>query len=520
MRTTSLLTTVGLALAIGATAAQPKMWVYNSYPMRAADSWTLVSNMVERAVAAGYNGLLTSVDLENALNGWNKKALENYVKLRDLCAVRGMELIPGIWSLGYAGPVCWWDPEVVESTAMKGLTYVSDGQRLNFEPQPIAAADFKTADFGVRAVKAHLKPFRHYRLSFSLKTENLLPDIYNKFRISCHYPETRENQLYDPPMKPTQDWTEVIFTFDTYESGEMVISAYKWRNTTGSFQIKDVKIAEWGPCHMMTTDGMAPVVRDAATGFVYEPGRDYAPFPKMKHFREEPGDPSLTTAILPGSRIAKGAKVLVDCWIPAVEGQRQHSACPSAESLYRYEEESARKIEAFFHPKTWLLSVDEWRVANRCRRCQARNLSPAELMGKAITRQHDIIRAVSPNAEIAAWADMFAPTDNARNHYYCVKGDITGSWNHVPKDILMVVWENGHGPVALKHFADNGFRTLAGAYYDHADLANDRKWLETCNATPGCQGMMYTTWQRKYGLLEDFADMVKKGFRPKRTESF
>lgn len=106
---------------------------------------------------------------------------------------------------------------------------------------------------------------------------------------------------------------------------------------------------------------------------------------------------------------------------------------------------------------------------------------------------------------------MFAPTDNARNHYYCVKGDITGVWNLIPKDILMVVWENGHGPVALKHFSDNGFQTLAGAYYDFPTLDNDRKWLESCNATPGCQGLMYTTWEQKYGLLEDFADMMKKG---------
>ena len=83
-------------------------------------------------------------------------------------------------------------------------------------------------------------------------------------------------------------------------------------------------------------------------------------------------------------------------------------------------------------------------MANRCRRCQARNVSPAELMGDCTARQYAIIRKVNPNAEIAAWADMFAPTDNARANYYCVKGDITGSWNFVPKDILMVVWENGH----------------------------------------------------------------------------
>ena len=508
---------VGAVLFVGATfaSAYPRLWIFNNYPMRDPDVWPSVSNMIERAVAAGYNGVLLA-GVEDALNGWSKVSLANHEKLRDLCAARKIEVIPSAWGLGYGGSYCYLNPEAIEATEMKGLVYESDGKNLCFSPQPVPEEDFKASDFGARIVNAKLKPFHHYRISFKLKTENLLPDIYYKFRVSCRYVVTGEHQLYDPPTKPTQDWTDVVFTFDTYESGEISFSAGRGaRNMTGSFKVKDVRISEWGPCGMFSSDGMEPVVRDAETGVVYEPGRDYTPFPRMKRFREFPDSKWTTAAIPAGSRIAKGAKLLVDCWIPAVEGQRQYSGCPSFEETYRYNEESARKIEAFFHPKTWLLSVDEWRVANRCKRCQSRNVSPAVLMAENVKRLHGIIRKVNPKAEIAAWADMFAPTDNAHDHYYCVKGDITGSWNLVPKDILMVVWENGHGPIALKHFADNGFRTLAGAYYDHNDLDNDRRWLEACNATPRCQGMMYTTWQRKYGLLEDFADMVRKGSNPR-----
>jgi hypothetical protein len=399
---------------------------------------------------------------------------------------------------------------------MKDLPYVSDGKKLRFSPQPVPEADFRTADFGVRKLVAHLKPFRHYRISFKIRTENLLPDVYYKFRISCYYRPTKESQLYDPPLKPTQDWTDVEFTFDTYESGEVHFHVGKGgRKITGSYEIKDVKIEEYGPCRMLTTDGMAPVVKDAKTGFVYEAGRDYVPLARLKRFRVYPGDRPQMFDVPAGSRIAKGSEVLVDCWKPGVLGHRQYSACPSAEAVYRYDEESARKIHEFFRPRTWLLGVDEWRVINRCKRCQDRNVSPAVLLAESVRRQYDIIRKVNPKAEISAWADMFAPTDNARDNYYCVKGDLTGTWNMVPKDILMVVWENGHGPIALKHFADNGFRTLAGAYYDHATLDNDRKWLDACNGTPGCLGLMYTTWQQKYGLLEDFAEMVNRDGRQK-----
>ncbi len=503
-----------VALSAVAMGGYPKMWVYNSYRMSTDEGWQSFSNMVVRAAAAGYNGVLTSAQLENGMNNWDKRARANYGKARDLCATLGMEIIPGVWGLGYGGPVCYWDPETVEATALKGATYVSDGKALRFEPQPVPAEAFSTADFGVRQVKAHLKPFTHYRITFKLKTENLLPDIYHKFRLSCWY-KAGGSQLYDPPMKSAQDWTDVKFTFDTYESGEMTFSAGRGRrDITGEFWVKDVRIEERGPCNVLTTDGMAPVVRDAATGVAYEAGKDYEPFPKMRRFIEMPDSKPVEVAVTKGGRITPGARLLVDCWIPAVEGQRQYCGCPSAEQAYTYFEKSAREIEEFFHPKTWLLGIDEWRVANRCLRCQSRNTSPAMLMGECVARQHAIIRKVNPRAEIAAWADMLAPTDNARANYYCVKGDIAGIWNFVPKDILMVVWENGHGPVALKHFVENGFRTLAGIYYDHETLDNDRKWLDECNRTPGCQGLMYTTWQRKYGLLEDFADMVKVGGKP------
>ena len=504
-----------LATLAEAGSPYPKMWVFNNYRMNTDEGWASFSNMVVRAAAVGYNGVLTGSQLENAMNNWDKRARANYAKARDLCASLGMEIIPDVWGLGYGGPVCYRDPENVEATAMKDLVYVSDGKALRFAPQPVPKEAFNTDDFGVRTVKAHLKPFRRYRIQFKLKTENLLPDIYYKFRISCSYVKTREHQLYDPPMKPTQDWTDVTFTFDTYESGDINFGAGKGRrDMTGSYQVKDVVIEERGPCHMLSTDGMAPVVRDAATGAAYEAGKDYAPFPKMRRFRDEPDSKLVETAIPAGSRIAPGTKVLVDCWIPAVEGQRQYSGCPSAAGAYRYFEESAKEVEAFFHPKTWMLGIDEWRVANRCRRCQARNVTPAELMGECTARQHAIIRKVSPNAEICAWADMFAPTDNAHDHYYCVKGDITGSWNYVPKDIIMVVWMNGRGPVAFKHFADNGFRTLAGIYYDAPNLDADRRWIAECNRTPGCLGTMYTTFEQKYGLLEDFAKMSKEEGRP------
>jgi hypothetical protein len=103
---------------------------------------------------------------------------------------------------------------------------------------------------------------------------------------------------------------------------------------------------------------------------------------------------------------------------------------------------------------------------------------------------------------------MFDPAHNAHANYYGVIGDFTGSWKHVPKDVIMMCWYHDIRDKSLAHFSREGFRTCGAAYYDAADLAGSREWLESLKKTPGARGIMYTTWQRKYELLAGFGDMV------------
>ena len=46
---------------------------------------------------------------------------------------------------------------------------------------------------------------------------------------------------------------------------------------------------------------------------------------------------------------------------------------------------------------------------------------------------------------------------------------------------------------------------------DADDLDGCRAWLETCKRTPGCTGIMYTSWRNKYKLLAPFGELVRKG---------
>jgi hypothetical protein len=114
-----------------------------------------------------------------------------------------------------------------------------------------------------------------------------------------------------------------------------------------------------------------------------------------------------------------------------------------------------------------------------------------------------------PGAEVYVWSDMLDPHHNAHADYYLVNGDFTGSWNHVPKDLIIAVWGGAPREKSLKFFADEGFRTLVACYYDADDLEDVAGWLRIARQTPNVRGMMYTPWQRKYQLLPQFGDMLQ-----------
>ena len=132
----------------------------------------------------------------------------------------------------------------------------------------------------------------------------------------------------------------------------------------------------------------------------------------------------------------------------------------------------------------------------------------AQILGDCITKQVDILKGVNPEAEVLIWSDMLDPNHNAHDNYYLVEGDFAGSWNYVPRDLVIVCWHYDKRNQSLPFFSSHGFRTLAGAYYDGDTLENPKGWLEALDRTPKAIGIMYTTWQDKYDLLAPFGDLV------------
>lgn len=56
---------------------------------------------------------------------------------------------------------------------------------------------------------------------------------------------------------------------------------------------------------------------------------------------------------------------------------------------------------------------------------------------------------------------------------------------------------------------------LVGAACCHAAGQYEDRWFYVSrNRTPGCTGIMYTTWRDKYKLLAQFGELVRKESAP------
>ncbi len=105
---------------------------------------------------------------------------------------------------------------------------------------------------------------------------------------------------------------------------------------------------------------------------------------------------------------------------------------------------------------------------------------------------------------------MLDPNHNAHGNYYLVNGDFTGSWKHVPKDLVMAVWGGPPREKSLRFFAEQGFRSLAACYYDADDLNDVKAWAGLARQVPNVRGLMYTPWQKKYALLPAFGELLRE----------
>jgi hypothetical protein len=295
--------------------------------------------------------------------------------------------------------------------------------------------------------------------------------------------------------------------FNSLDYEKVRIYAGVWGGKAGRFWIDDLEIEEVALLNVLRRPGTPVTVRNEDTGEQYEEGRDFAPIKdKTLTFRFDHEPPPID--ILVGGSIKEGQRLRVSYYHGMGVNSGQVSVCMSEPQVYEIWEKQAVLMHKYLAPSKYLLSMDEVRAGGSCQACRDRHLSMAQILGDCITRQMTILRQVNPAAEVFCWSDMLDPNHNAHGNYYLVEGDFSGSWDYVPKDLVIVCWYYEKRKESLEFFSSHGFKTLAGAYYDGDTLENPQGWLDVLDRTPNAVGIMYTTWQNKYALLGPFGELL------------
>lgn len=522
------------------------VWIFG-WGLRGDNDVAEITRILETAAQHRYNGAVLSAGLDTLC----KQPPEYFRRLeevRQACERNGLELIPSVFSVGYGGGILGHNRHLAEGLAVNDAPFVVrngeawiasdphvrivngdfeqfEGNRFkgyNFHDQPgeVSFADTQVVHGGKASLRMEnfqanphghgrvmqeiaVKPRRCYRVAIWVKTENLQPS--DSFRVQA----LAGNRSLAPRsfnLPPTSDWRRLTMIFNSLSFDRVRLYAGVWGGREGKFWLDDWTIEEVGPINVLRRPGTPVTVKSEDGSVTYEEGKDYAPLqdPQFSPYRIEQNAPPLR--LLPGSRIQDGQMLRVSWYHPMVIHDSQVTICMAEPEVYEIWDHEAKLLAEKLHPRRILLNMDEVRMGGTCVACRGKDM--AKLLGECITKQVQILRRHNPNVEIYIWSDMLDPNHNAHGDYYLVEGDFTGSWNHVPKDLIIAVWGGAPREKSLQFFAEQGFRTLVACYYDADNLDTTKGWLQLAQQTPNVRGFMYTTWQRKYALMPGFGDLV------------
>ena len=542
-------------MAEDASAARSTMrdrWFYVSYNLADDSGADNVVNLIERAGKVNLNGMLWSAPWDRA-DEWSTEEIARFERIKRAAQTSGVEIIPILWSIGY-GTMTGRNPNLAEGLLIRDLPLVARDGRASFAPSSDASfvCDMETwkgdnlanlqgfqdragtssfcdrevfhgGSAALRFEKMETDPYGHgrvmweltleperlYRASIWIKVSDLIGrPLLQAYSMSGDQLAAQSlSAKADANGKVAFEWRKAEILFRTPADGKVRVYAGVWDGKSGQIWVDDLAVEPVGLVNPLQRPG-APITvtsEDAAT--IYERGKDW----ELPEFRVAPWKtdaPSLSLVIPDGSRISDGESLRVDYYYPPLVGAPQIGTCMSEPEVYEYFEKSAAAVVKLLNPQKWFLSMDEIRCANTCEACHARGESLAEILADCITKQRAIIKNVRPDAEIYIWSDMLDPNHNAHANYYVCEGDYSGVWDLIPKDLIISCWWYEMREKSMEFFSSHGFKTQGAAYYDTDNLDGCADWLELCARTPNCLGIMYTTWQRKYDLLEGFGKLV------------
>jgi hypothetical protein len=549
----ALLASLALLAASLAQAAAPYpdrfVWVFG-WGLGNDRDLPEITKVLDTAGQSGLNGAMVSFGMDT-LCKQSPDYFRQLAEVQKACDRNHLDLIPAIFSVGYAGGILSHDKNLAEGLPVLDAPFLvkgsearlapgTNGVRLanagfddfvgqkfkgwGFHDQPgeISFVDTEVRHGGRASLRMEnftanqhghgrimqeiqVQPRRCYRLNVWVKTENLVPASAFQVQVLAGERTLAPREFHLPA---TTDWRRLTLVFNSTTFAKVRLYAGVWGGKSGKYWLDDWSLEELGPLNVLHRPGTPVTVRSEDGATTFTAGKGYAPLvdPTFQHYQLE--RPAAPLKILAGGRITDGQRLRVSWYHSMVIHDSQITACMAEPALDEIFDHEARLLAEKVKPRRVMLNMDEVRMGGTCQACQGKNMG--ELIAQCVTRQAQALRRHIPGVQVYVWSDMFDPHHNAHGNYFLVEGDYTGSWQGLPKDLVVAVWGGAPREKSLRFFADHGFQTLVGCYYDADNLEDVKKWQALSLQTTGVRGFMYTPWQKKYGLLLEFGELLKQ----------
>ncbi len=525
-----LIALAGLASIAGAETKE--RWVYAPANYLLDAQADRIIALMARAKACGYTHFLLTDSKFARIPTLPKKYFANVQRVKDAAAADGIQVVPGLFGIGYSNDLLANDPNLAEGLPVKDALFVVKDYIASHVPEPDVS--FKGASLAIPKAwgfvddnmvpdqgglrsdatarnarfmqKVTVQPFRQYHISVWLKTKELSDGAPEIEVIPGTGPQLNYTHLQ---QQATQDWAVQHITFNSLDHHELTIAFGVWGGHQGTLWWRKPAIEECGLVNLLRRPG-APFVVKTEEGRVLTEGVDFEPVadPKLgRAINAGDYDPWHEPPSIRVKGIADGTRLRVSFYHPHIIYWGQMSACVSEPAFDALLKRQAQDVHKLWGAGSYMMSHDEWRVMNWCEACQQRHLTPGQIASASVRSCARLLNRAAPGARTFVWSDMFDPFHNARSSYYLVNGDLAGSWKGLGDDVIVVNWNSGDAERSLKFFSDRGGRQLIAGYYDQS-LEMTRKWLAKARPVPGVMGVMYTTWKADYRGLENFAKML------------
>lgn len=557
-----MISILAVGFFISALNAQVKnikyRWVYVSTNLLTDSNIVNVQKIMRQAKASGYNGILLNDVKFNNLANMDKRYFQNIDKINQTARETGLDIIPAVCPVGYSEGILSHDPNLTEGIPVKDALFEVEGNQADILPDPEAQlvngdfeqanedkfigwgnqdyigkasfVDSKVCHGGSKSIRMEnigtvdpqngmtriyqtvkVQPYRQFHLTSWVKTENF--ETPGNINIVVIGTDGRSLAYSTLAINATQDWTQYHIVFNSLSNKQVSIYLGVWGGKGGKIWFDDAKLEEAGLLNLVRRDG-CPFTVKSEDGTVYEEGRDFlhvvdeqmgnAPFPgSYDVYHKEP-----VIHLTPDSKIKDKQKLRVSYFHAITIYAYEVTCCLSHPKVYAVMEDTIRRVNDLFHPKGFMMSHDEIRVANWCDMCQGRHLTPGELLADNVKRCVKIIKNINPKAQIFEWSDMFDPYHNAVDNYYLVNGTWLGSWVGLSSSVVILNWNNtDKRRKSMDFFAKRGHTQILAGYYD-GPINDITAWLNNGKDIKGIDGVMYTTWQNRYDDLDAFSKIV------------